>query len=375
MANVVRSIQLFFQEGTSDKVYNAAIVEEGGRYTLEVEWGRRGVALSKGKKAVKTSLAECQKAFDKVVREKTTKGYQEITEEVAPAAVAPPVGQGSGSRASTGGRARLGQAAQLLTEVKADRVAALLEDDDYVAQQKLDGVRLLVHVADEVIGTNRDGQVKAIPDALAGAVSGAPAGTILDGEWVGDDYWLFDLLQEGDDDLRSVGYLERHHRLSALATGWSPPVRVLAIARGTSEKRTLFTRLEAEHEGVVLKRIDAPYRPGRQSDGGQLKHKFLKRCDVFITANVGNAYQMAVYEGKKVRPIGKVFSGTDNQSRALLDEMIAAGERPVAEVQYLYATDDDVLFQARICRLRDDKRPEDCVLSQLKHTRRTVEDR
>src|ERR1700750_2823797 len=95
----VRSIQLFFQEGSSDKVYDAQIVEDGpGTFTVKVQWGRRGSSLAEGAKAVKVARAVADKTFDKRVREKTGKGYEEIKSGVAPAAVAPPEGEGSGSK-------------------------------------------------------------------------------------------------------------------------------------------------------------------------------------------------------------------------------------------------------------------------------------
>ncbi|MDB4994759.1 MAG: ATP-dependent ligase, partial [Myxococcaceae bacterium] len=140
--NVVSCIELFFQEGTSDKIYRATLVEGAGVYSVEVEWGRRGGPMNKGMKAVKVPLAKAQKELDKVVREKTNKGYQAITAEVVPAAVAPPVGQGSASRASSSGRARTGQGAQLLNPIEDHMVDTLLDDDDMIAQQKLDGSRV-----------------------------------------------------------------------------------------------------------------------------------------------------------------------------------------------------------------------------------------
>jgi ATP-dependent DNA ligase len=81
---------------------------------------------------------------------------------------------------------------------------------------------------------------------------------------------------------------------------------------------------------------------------------------------------MAVYAGKKVKEVGKVFAGTTNESRKELDSLLSAGEQPVAAVEYLYATDDDQLFQPVFRGLRDDKEPADCVLSQLVKTNREV---
>jgi ATP-dependent DNA ligase len=72
------------------------------------------------------------------------------------------------------------------------------------------------------------------------------------------------------------------------------------------------------------------------------------------------------------RAIGKVFAGTTNASRAELDLRLGRGERPVAEVEYLYATEDDQLFQPVFLRLRDDKEPDECTLDQLVRTSRDV---
>jgi predicted DNA-binding WGR domain protein len=88
---VIKAIELFFQEGSSDKIYTATLVEEGGLFSVNVEWGRRNSPLNKGKKAVSVPLAKAEKAFDKVVHEKTSKGYEAVTGAVAPAAVAPAV--------------------------------------------------------------------------------------------------------------------------------------------------------------------------------------------------------------------------------------------------------------------------------------------
>src|SRR5262245_20108901 len=134
---VIKSVQLFFQEGSSDKVYNAQIVEDGASYSVVVQWGRRGSHLSEGKKAVNVAKAAAERKFESLVREKRNKGYEEITDEVQPAAVAPPEGQGSGSKVSTHRRAKVGQAAQLLTAIAEDEVDRFLGDDAMIGQQKL----------------------------------------------------------------------------------------------------------------------------------------------------------------------------------------------------------------------------------------------
>src|SRR5271154_6146510 len=133
---ITKAIELFFQEGTSDKLYHARIVETApGKHDVEVEWGRRGSTLNKGKKAVSVSLEAAEKTYAKLVREKTGKGYQAITSNIQPAPVAPPDGEGSGSKVQ-GKRAKVGRVAQLLNAVDEDTLERLLADDDMIAQQK-----------------------------------------------------------------------------------------------------------------------------------------------------------------------------------------------------------------------------------------------
>ncbi len=380
MSRLLKATELFFQEGTSDKLYLARIIETApGKHDVEVEWGRRGSALNKGKKAVGVSLEAAEKTYAKLVREKTGKGYQEITTDVKPAAVAPPEGQGSGSKVQ-GKRAKVGRAAQLLNAVEEDLVERLLVDDSVVAQQKLDGVRVIVHVGETLVATNRAGQATEIAHDVLAGLEHLPRGTIVDGELVphedGHRYWLFDVLSVGTEDVSKHGYVERWQRLEGdLEPGLFGPIAILPFAATPKDKRALLERLrKAKAEGIVFKQKHAPYTPGRPASGGaQLKHKFVKSADVVIVENAGNAYRMIVHdEGGEAFDVGRVFAGTTNASRRDLDERLARGEQPVCEVKYLYATADDQLYQPVFVRVRDDKEPEACLRTQLKHTDRSV---
>jgi len=372
-----KSIRLFFQEGSSDKVYHAHILDDDGAYTVQVEWGRRGSKLNQGNKAVRVSLAEAEKTYAKLVREKTDKGYQAISDEVQPAAVAPPEGQGSGAHLPK--RAKVGRVAQLLNALDADELPDFVADDRWVAQQKLDGVRVLGHVLEggQAMGTNRAGQKTVVSEAVLAGIGYLPTGTVVDGEVVNHEgaevYWLFDVLQVGDRDVATLGYEARWQLLEEeLEPALSAPVRVLPIAVGAKPKRALHDKLfAAGSEGVVFKDRHAPYSAGRPSSGGtQRKLKFLKTADVVVLSNAGNAYQMAVYDHGQLFDVGKVFAGTTNQSRKQLDALLGQGQHPVAEVRYLYATDDDQLFQPVFVRLRDDKPAKECLRTQLAHTHR-----
>jgi len=373
--SVIKEIELFYQEGTSDKVYNAMIVKDGDAFTVKVAWGRRGSTLNTGSKAVKVPLAAAQKKYDSLVREKTNKGYQPITTELQPAAVAPPVGEGSGSKAPRA-RAKVGHAAQLLTPIDDDELDTFLADDTMIAQQKIDGQRVIAHVGEaEVLVTNRDGQKTKVDMRVFEGLAYLPHGTIVDGELMDDGYWLFDILQLGDEDVRERGYLDRWGVLDGeLEPALTGDVRVVPIASGRAAKKKLHDKLrKAGAEGLVFKDRDAPYTPGRPSSGGtQRKHKFIKSADVVVIENAGNAYLMAVYDGRSLFECGKVFAGTTNASRKALDAALGRGEKPICEVRYLYATDDHQLYQPVFVRSRDDKPAKQCVRTQLLTTCRKV---
>ena len=373
-----KEVKLFFQEGNSDKVYYARIVPAGATvYDVVVQWGRRGSTLSSGKKAVKVSLEKAQLTLERLVKEKTHKGYEAMGGQVKPAEVAPPVGEGSASKAG-GIRKKVGRTAQLLNAVDSHQVEGLLSDDRVLAQQKLDGNRVLCHIEEgEVLPTNRAGQKTHVPAQVLAGLIHLPSGTVVDGEIVGQVYWLFDVLSFAGRDVTFASCMERLSILSdEVEPGLSEPVRVLESAVTSSQKRGLYERLQQRSaEGIVFKRKDAPYTPGRPSSGGtQLKCKFVSAADVLLVENAGNAYRMQVFDGGKLFDVGKVFSGTSNESRAFIDAALGRGQRLVAEVRYLYATADSQLFQPIFVRVRQDKPEKDCLRAQLKATNRDVVD-
>lgn len=74
---LVKSIQLFFQEGNSDKVYEIELLESGAdAYVVNFRYGRRGGTLKDGTKTVfPVPLAEAGRLFAELENEKRKKGY------------------------------------------------------------------------------------------------------------------------------------------------------------------------------------------------------------------------------------------------------------------------------------------------------------
>ena len=68
---------LLFQEGTSDKIYNAWLSGEEGLWNVNFSYGRRGSQLTDGSKTKEpVSHPEALNILSSLIRSKTTKGYQ-----------------------------------------------------------------------------------------------------------------------------------------------------------------------------------------------------------------------------------------------------------------------------------------------------------
>jgi predicted DNA-binding WGR domain protein len=80
---------LVYQAGNSDKVYEVDLAEVApDRYMVNYRYGKRGGNLREGAETVSAvPLAEAEKVFDRLIRSKLSKGYQEAG-TVAPEAVA-----------------------------------------------------------------------------------------------------------------------------------------------------------------------------------------------------------------------------------------------------------------------------------------------
>ncbi len=74
---LVRQLQLFFQEGSSDKVYEIDLCETpSGDFLVNFRYGRRGAALKEGTKTIfPVSISEAEKVFAALEQEKRKKGY------------------------------------------------------------------------------------------------------------------------------------------------------------------------------------------------------------------------------------------------------------------------------------------------------------
>ncbi|YCM42527.1 WGR domain-containing protein [Verrucomicrobiaceae bacterium 227] len=88
---LVRQTKLFYQKGTSDKVYEIDLCEAGdGEFIVNFRYGRRGSLLREGTKTpFPESRPKAEDLFSKLVAEKTTKGYRPEVDLGTPATIPP----------------------------------------------------------------------------------------------------------------------------------------------------------------------------------------------------------------------------------------------------------------------------------------------
>lgn len=204
--------------------------------------------------------------------------------------------------------------------------------------------------------------------------------------------YLFDLLYLDGEDLRSLPLLERKERLRQLVAALPESAAAqLRYSEHFAEDPTVVFS-QACHlglEGIIGKRIDAPYRPGRGRDWIKLK---CTRRQEFVIAGMtrddsGSGFRsliLAVNDDGQLRYCGKVGTGFSSRSRAeiakqlaplVVDKpMIAKAPRMrdavwlrperVCEVSYAEMTRDGSLRHASFEGLRSDKPPSAIVVEQ-----------
>ena len=78
---IVKQTQLHFREGNSDKIYEVDLCETAeNQFIVNFRYGRRGTELKEGSKTTNpVALETAEKVFQKLVDEKTRKGYHSIS--------------------------------------------------------------------------------------------------------------------------------------------------------------------------------------------------------------------------------------------------------------------------------------------------------
>ncbi len=218
----------------------------------------------------------------------------------------------------------------------------------------------------------------------------------------------FDLLREGDADLRGLPLVERRAALDRVfARTGSPLLRVSEIVHG--DGRALYRRaLASGWEGVIAKRADSRYASGKRSPDWR-KLKIVHEQEFVVggwtepretRAHFG-ALLLGVYEprdatqrgGRLLTCVGHTGTGFDERELARLMKLLQpletekcpfrerprGNERPhwvrptlVAQVKFTEWTSDGNLRHPVYLGLRDDKKPGDIIRERTARVTSTV---
>ena len=189
----------------------------------------------------------------------------------------------------------------------------LPEGSGWLFEPKWDGFRTLVfRDGDEIMIQSRDGKPmnRYFPELIAPVAASLPERCVVDGEIVivsagGLDFEAlllrihpaasrvqllaaqtpasfvaWDLLALGDKDLRGEPLAVRRERLEQGLARAAPPVHVSPATRDPAVAQDWFRRFEgAGLDGVMAKRLDAPYRAGERT---MIKVKHTRTADCVV---------------------------------------------------------------------------------------------
>jgi bifunctional non-homologous end joining protein LigD len=207
-------------------------------------------------------------------------------------------------------------------------------------------------------------------------------------------YVVFDLLWLDGHSLMELTYAERRARLAELGVGEGERWRVPDYVAGHGAQVLAATEQQGL-EGVIAKRLDSTYEPGRRSPSW-IKVKNLHRQEVVIGGWVPGegkrrdrigALLVGVWEGDELRHIGRVGTGFTEQELDRLRERLVPLQRDespfapggpkiprgsvfvapelVAEVEFREWTEGGQLRAPSYKGLRDDKPAEAVVREEI----------
>lgn len=204
-------------------------------------------------------------------------------------------------------------------------------------------------------------------------------------------FYLFDILYKDGKSLKDLGYLERRMILSSLLR----LNNTVKISDYIEEKgiEILKSSKELKLEGIVAKQKNSIYREGiRSKDWLKIKNTKTQDCVIIgytkgegVRLNYFGSLVLAVYcrREKKLKFVGHAGTGFDDDTLDLVFPKLKSNEidfmpvdkvpymnretawlNPVlvAEVKFTDWTKDGILRAPVFLRLREDKKPEECVI-------------
>jgi bifunctional non-homologous end joining protein LigD len=357
-ATSLPSASLWFREGTSDKVYHANIEDKGGGYVVNFSYGRRGSSLTTSTKTPHpVPYDTAVKTYDKLIAEKTAKGYKH-TGGTVPTFTPPPSSDPGALIITTPGTPVSDLVPQLLNPITEEEAVKYINDYDWMMQEKFDGRCRMVRVDNcQVTGANKKGIVVPVLSEIADDLSRL-SDCVLHGEEVGNMLYVHDLLEQDGEDHRRFGARDRQEILS-LTLRAAPLTNVVQVetAYTGADKQAMWARLKREKkEGFVLKRVESHSVAGRPASGGTwIKVKFWESCTAMVTGIHPSKRSVTI----ALRATNGIMQDMGNCTVPTNYDMPGIGD--LVEVKYLYAVGS--LVQPQYKGPRDDQDDADLITS------------
>lgn len=360
--NTLEKTSLYYCEGSSNKEYHAEIVEVIGGNVVNFRYGRRGGALTVGTKtSAPVDFAQAKKIYDQLMKQKTSKGYT-------------PAASGIAYQGTDEAGLKTGFMPQLLNPITEEEAMMLIADDQWAAQEKMDGERRAAYATKaDIVGINRKGLIVPLPQPIAdelltiAAISNA---IHIDGEIIGDTLFVFDLHIHRGKNIHTLPWIERM-RLAEVALAGCQHIKTVPVVQTTEEKRSLWDSVKAaKGEGIVFKRLNSLVTEGRPNSGGDwLKFKFIDSASCYVMeVNSGKrSVKIGLFDSSVRSDVcaGQMLVSVGNVTIPPNYEIPASGE--IVEVEYLYAYKGGSLYQPVYRGTRTDLDVTACTKSQLKY--------
>jgi bifunctional non-homologous end joining protein LigD len=214
-------------------------------------------------------------------------------------------------------------------------VSSLPDDSPWSYEIKFDGYRAIAVKHDQKVRlySRNEKILDASFPAIIAAFASVPGDLVVDGEIVALDsqglpsfqllqnyqsskapiyFYAFDLLNDNRESLLNEGLARRRERLEAVLAEAPEQIRLSPILHADSGQVLAAVR-KLGLEGVVGKRLDSMYEPGKRS-GAWIKHRTNNEQEFVIGGYIPgsrgfDALLVGVYEGEELVFVAKVKSG------------------------------------------------------------------
>lgn len=344
---LIQSVSLKYQDARSHKGYNVTLEQVGDDlYSVNFNYGRIGKAFQSGTKTAQpVDLNKAQSIFDKLVKSKVAKGYRQC-------------GTADSSITHLCEKERWDYTPLLLESTTARQAQSLI-DNGWIVQRKYDGERGLFQYKDGAIQQiNKKGFYVAGNTSLINSLPQDQDEFIIDCEVFQEHAYIFDVIKVNGNDIADMPYSMRYELMKQHFSHLENFTVVESFV-GNDAKNTVKEFEQTGFEGVVLKDPNAPYYFSRS--GSYVKLKFTKSVSAVVARHNDGKRSVAVQVFDDANPID-VGNVTIPVNHPIPD----IGQ--VIEIEYLYATSGNILYQPIYKGQRNDVSADECRLSELEYT-------